>query len=236
MGVKHRQRVQEYVVTTESPRRAEFGRVDADVRMRQRDPFRLSGRAGGIQQRREIVAIAVQYGMPAGGLSIGVAERAAAVAAQRQDIPYAECRADVRGVRGIVRITHDQCRFGVREEILEFAARVRGVQRVEHKTTAQAPEVQQNIVDGLAGLYRYPVTDPDPERDEAIGDLCAQRIERCVGEPIAFGGGQKYIVAAPVRGEPGVQVVVAHRKRSVWSWVRGARAAAVTRSGKSVPS
>ena len=150
MHMIDRQRVQQHVAAREAPVIDQRQRVAREIAMRQHRAFGAAGRARRVEDRRQVVRQRRRrYRSPRPRRKRG-----------RAGCRFSPARREHRRLgrsatnrRRVLGRADDHARFGVAEEISEFALLVAGVQRQIDKTCAQACEIQRKCLPALLDLH-----------------------------------------------------------------------------------
>ena len=165
--------------------------------MRQHRAFRAAGRAGRVEDRREILGRARDRLEPGGRsgdpLCEGSVARRAEALHRSQSEPVGE---RAHGVQGLGP-AHRQRRLRIAQEIFELGQRIGGVQRQQRSAGAQARKREHDRVGRFVDLRRDPVARLDAERDEGVGGLARALEQRAIGQARCVGCLEGELVRPP---------------------------------------
>ena len=166
--MEHRQRVNEHVVRSEAPEIDQRLGVGAEILVGEHRPFRAPGRAGGIENRGEIVGRAGnRRQLPRRRVDAG-GERAVAGDAEALHRLEAQSGAQRPNRLQRGRAADRQRRPGVGEEIFQLGQRVGGIERQQRRAGAKTGEAEHDSVRRLVDLRRHPVARLDAEIDQRL--------------------------------------------------------------------
>ena len=162
MGMEHRERVQQHVVGPEPPHLVQRGCVRREVALREQRTLRPAGRAARVEDRGELVGTALDVVEPIGLVCREIGQCPGTARVGGEDVITVLRAAPLR-------VAHDDRGLGVVEQIPHLGTGVRGVHGQEHRTGAQAREVQEDRQRRLVDLHR----------DAVAGTHALQRPSAC---------------------------------------------------------
>ena len=170
----------EHVAPAETPRGVQHLGVGEQVGVRKHRSLRLSGGAGGVEQRREIAGPARDGVESAGHRAARLHQGAVVVRAERERLTCSSAFAELRECIHRLGPHHDHLRLGVAEKIVQLALRVGRVEGQVGGARTQAREVENERSRRLLHLHRNAVAGRDTPLDHQVG--VAGRLGLHIGE------------------------------------------------------
>ncbi len=160
VDMEDRQRVDQHVAAlgwrAPVPVVLERQRVREQVAVAQHRPLAAPGRAAGVEDRRQVVALARRRRVGGAEMRRPLEQAAAAVVAEGEDPGRSRGEGELGGPDEILRRADEDGRFGIADEIGDLVALVGGVERQVDMAGAQHREVEQQRLDRLLDLHRDP--------------------------------------------------------------------------------
>ena len=180
--MEDRQRVDEHVVRGEAPEFAQHLRIRGEIAVGHHCALGPPGGPGGVDDHRQIALGALAVGESGRRAGHGIAEAAPARIVEGEQVLDAMGAGEVAEQSGRFRAAHHHARFGVAEEVAEFALLVSGIERQIAQPRAQRAQVQEQGLGRLVDLRRYPIAGLQAQPGEKGGEARRLALEVGVAE------------------------------------------------------
>ena len=190
MGMENRQRVQQYISLGEVPDIDKGFGVAEQVLLAQHCPLGPARGARGIEERGQILCGAV-YGVECvGQCGCQIAQRAAAGGVHGFN-SCASRSGDGGQCADIGRITHQQSRTGVADEVIHLGGGVAGVERQKHQPRLNTGRIKRQRIGRFPDLHRHTVARYQSLVSKRIGIARGRADELIMGDGAPVGQDQK---------------------------------------------